>query len=208
MKVVIFSHQETAKRLVVWLREQGIDVTVISDRPSKMPELWEGSKFDLGIVDDLIEDAVVACHRIKKKWDIPLVLIVSKQYSDWKKVWLLNADGYLPGDAGDYEFTARLDALLRRLHLQKIARVQRGDNGTKPDKTDKHPVEQEPDDLSDLTVSEVAKILNIHVNTVRRWSDWGILPSHRSGRRQDRKFRQEDINTFLGIYNVIGPKEK
>jgi len=52
-----------------------------------------------------------------------------------------------------------------------------------------------------LTVKDVAVILNIHVNTVRRWSDQGILKSYRITSRGDRRFRQQDIAGFLAIYN-------
>jgi excisionase family DNA binding protein len=52
-----------------------------------------------------------------------------------------------------------------------------------------------------LTVKDVAVILNIHVNTVRRWSDQGILKSFRITSRGDRRFRQQDIARFLADYN-------
>jgi excisionase family DNA binding protein len=52
-----------------------------------------------------------------------------------------------------------------------------------------------------LTVKDVARILNIHVNTARRWSDQGIIKSYRITRRGDRRFRQEDITHFLSEYN-------
>jgi excisionase family DNA binding protein len=52
-----------------------------------------------------------------------------------------------------------------------------------------------------LTVKDVARLLNIHVNTARRWSDQGILKSYRITRRGDRRFRQEDIARFLAEYN-------
>jgi excisionase family DNA binding protein len=48
-----------------------------------------------------------------------------------------------------------------------------------------------------LTTSEVARILSVHINTVRRWSNQGILESHRIGSRGDRRFRKEDIDNFL-----------
>lgn len=52
-----------------------------------------------------------------------------------------------------------------------------------------------------LTVKDVARLLNIHVNTARRWSDQGIIRSYRITRRGDRRFRQEDIARFLAEYN-------
>jgi len=48
-----------------------------------------------------------------------------------------------------------------------------------------------------LTVSDVANLLNVHINTVRRWSNQGILKAYRIGSRGDRRFRQEDVASFL-----------
>ena len=48
-----------------------------------------------------------------------------------------------------------------------------------------------------LTLREVARLLNIHSNTVRRWSDRGIIRAYRIGPRGDRRFRREDIADFL-----------
>ena len=52
-----------------------------------------------------------------------------------------------------------------------------------------------------LTSKEVARLLNVHINTVRRWDDSGILPAYRLGSRGDRRFSREDINAYLaGCY--------
>ncbi len=48
-----------------------------------------------------------------------------------------------------------------------------------------------------LTASDVARLLNVHVNTVRRWSNQGILKAYRIGSRGDRRFREADIASFL-----------
>jgi excisionase family DNA binding protein len=48
-----------------------------------------------------------------------------------------------------------------------------------------------------LTVSDVAHLLNVHVNTIRRWSNRGALKAYRIGSRGDRRFRSEDIASFL-----------
>ena len=48
-----------------------------------------------------------------------------------------------------------------------------------------------------LTVREVARLLNIHNNTVRRWSNRGIIRAYRITPRGDRRFRREDIARFL-----------
>ena len=48
-----------------------------------------------------------------------------------------------------------------------------------------------------LTTSEVAHLLYVHINTVRRWSNRGILKSCRIGPRGDRRFRREDVVGLL-----------
>jgi len=48
-----------------------------------------------------------------------------------------------------------------------------------------------------LTTSEVARILNVHINTVRRWSNQGTLASYRIGSRGDRRFKKSDIDDFF-----------
>ena len=44
-----------------------------------------------------------------------------------------------------------------------------------------------------MTSSEAARLLNVHVSTVRRWSDQGILDGYRIGSRGDRRFKSEDV---------------
>jgi len=48
-----------------------------------------------------------------------------------------------------------------------------------------------------LTARQVARLLNVHVNTVRRWNDRGILKAYRIGPRGDRRFSKDDIEVFL-----------
>lgn len=58
-----------------------------------------------------------------------------------------------------------------------------------------------------LTSSEVARILSVHINTVRRWSNQGILKSYRIGSRGDRRFKKEDIDSFFSK-DVRGKEKK
>ena len=48
-----------------------------------------------------------------------------------------------------------------------------------------------------LTTSDVARLLSVHINTVRRWSNQGILKTYRIGSRGDRRFDQNDVEQFL-----------
>ena len=48
-----------------------------------------------------------------------------------------------------------------------------------------------------LTTADVAQLLGVHNNTVRRWSKTGALKAYRIGSRGDRRFKREDIDSFL-----------
>jgi len=48
-----------------------------------------------------------------------------------------------------------------------------------------------------IDTGEAARLLGVHVNTVRRWADAGKLPSVRLGNRRDRRFRREALERFL-----------
>jgi len=59
-----------------------------------------------------------------------------------------------------------------------------------------------------LTVSDIARLLSVHINTVRRWSNQGILKAYRVGSRGDRRFRREDIASFLSQESKIAEVRK
>lgn len=48
-----------------------------------------------------------------------------------------------------------------------------------------------------LTTREVATLLNVHINTVRQWSNQGMLRAYRVSPRGDRRFKRQDIDNFL-----------
>ena len=52
-----------------------------------------------------------------------------------------------------------------------------------------------------LSLNEVASLLHIHQNTVRRWSDAGIIKAIQINQRGDRRFLKKDIELFLRNMN-------
>jgi excisionase family DNA binding protein len=55
-----------------------------------------------------------------------------------------------------------------------------------------------------LTIREASRLLNVHANTLRRWSEQGIVKSYRIGPRGDRRFKQEDIAALLMVRTKNG----
>ena len=52
-----------------------------------------------------------------------------------------------------------------------------------------------------LTVREVARLLHVHPNTLRRWSNKGRIRAYRITPRGDRRFKREEIAHFLAEFN-------
>ncbi len=48
-----------------------------------------------------------------------------------------------------------------------------------------------------LHVREVAELLGVHPNTVRMWSDRGVLTSYRIGPRRDRRIPMAAVRLLL-----------
>jgi len=48
-----------------------------------------------------------------------------------------------------------------------------------------------------LNTAEAAKFLRVSQASIRRWSDAGLLSSHRVGRRRERRFAESDLVQFL-----------
>ncbi len=53
-----------------------------------------------------------------------------------------------------------------------------------------------------LTVQEVARLLHIHPNTLRRWSNRGLIKAYRITPRGDRRYRRQEILNFLARLNA------
>jgi len=59
---------------------------------------------------------------------------------------------------------------------------------------------EQMDDM--LTVMEVARLLHVHPNTLRRWSNNGRIKAYRITLRGDRRFKRKDIARFLAEFNT------
>jgi len=62
---------------------------------------------------------------------------------------------------------------------------------------DDNPSKPGPESSPLLTIKEAARLLHVHVNTLRRWSNQGALKPYRIGSRGDRRFKRTDIDEFL-----------
>ena len=59
---------------------------------------------------------------------------------------------------------------------------------------------EQMDDM--LTLREVAGLLHVHPNTLRRWTNKGRIRAYRISSRGDRRFKREEISRFLAELNT------
>jgi len=71
---------------------------------------------------------------------------------------------------------------------QRVSQIVRGK---------RRPEKAMQDSKAMLMPREVASLLGIHVNTVRRWGEKGVLRPYRINWRGDRRFRRGDVVSFL-----------
>src|SRR3979490_3074688 len=62
--------------------------------------------------------------------------------------------------------------------------------------------------LSDslLNTKEAARFLRVSEASIRRWSDAGLLPASRVGRRRERRFAHDELGRFLGHADLSVPR--
>ncbi|HKW72722.1 MAG TPA: MEDS domain-containing protein [Candidatus Dormibacteraeota bacterium] len=56
-----------------------------------------------------------------------------------------------------------------------------------------------------LTTAEAARFLRVSQASIRRWSDSGLLPARRVGRRGERRFRESELIVFLNRESTLVP---
>ncbi len=60
--------------------------------------------------------------------------------------------------------------------------------------------------LAMLTTGDVARMLSVHISTIRSWSNQGIVRAYRVGKRGDRRFTKEDVINFLGEPRAVNAR--
>jgi excisionase family DNA binding protein len=75
---------------------------------------------------------------------------------------------------------------------QYVHQVLRGKSRPRPNENAGLPVHEHL-----LTVTQAARVLGVTGNTVRRWTEHGLLDSYRIGPRMDRRFNRADVIEYL-----------
>ncbi len=58
-----------------------------------------------------------------------------------------------------------------------------------------------------LTLREACRLLNVHGNTLRRWSTMGLIKAYRIGPGHHRRFKTEDVAALAVEQTGFGPTD-
>ena len=118
MRVIVFGSELTVQRLTTSLAGKGVELVSLCETVEAIT-LLKQERFDLALVDSLVEEAETICRGIKGLGCIPVALIVNKKRADWGRLQSLGIDGYIPHEANGAELAARLQAIARRYSLNR-----------------------------------------------------------------------------------------
>ena len=117
MRVIVFAGETIGQSAVDSLVKEGISIASASDGIAAV-NMLKRERFDVALVDSLAEGVEVACCCISKLFKIPVILLVNESDVDWKRLQLLEPDGYICGGTSGAEMAARLWAVMRRQREQ------------------------------------------------------------------------------------------
>ena len=117
MRVIVFAGETIGQSVADSLVKEGISVASASDGIAAV-NMLKRERFDVALVDSLAEGAEVACCCISKLFRIPVILLVNESDVDWKRLQLLELDGYIYGGTSGAEMAAWLWAVMRRQREQ------------------------------------------------------------------------------------------
>ncbi len=103
--------------LATYLGQNGFAVERALDGPAGLTKL-EGGAFDAVLLDVMMPgmDGLEVCKRIRRRWDVPVLMLTARGDETDRIVGLeIGADDYLPKPFNPRELLARLKAVLRRV---------------------------------------------------------------------------------------------
>lgn len=103
----------TITRLNACMDNNGVDLIGIAKMPEAIARLQQ-ERFDVILIDSLLEEAGEACHCICEIARTPIALLVKETEANWQKLCGWEVDGFVPEGSGKIELVARMRAISRR----------------------------------------------------------------------------------------------
>jgi DNA-binding response OmpR family regulator len=113
MKMSSFVNKTIIKNLISALAESEFEWAYVS-KEFPAETLLKQYEFNLVVLDGSVGNIETTCRNIKEINNIPIVLVIEHDYSDWREMHYLDVDSYIYQGTNGTELIARLRAVLRR----------------------------------------------------------------------------------------------
>jgi DNA-binding response OmpR family regulator len=94
----------------------GSDIAITSrNEVSDALNLLKKEKFDLALVDGYMDDIETTCYRITWLCHTPIAVVINGNQDDWDILRKLDADGFIPEEAGNVELIGYFTAIAKHI---------------------------------------------------------------------------------------------
>lgn len=113
IKAMALSSRGSLKSLLQSLNDQGVDL-VCTPGIGEAVSCVQGERFDIILVDSLLDGAANTCRSMFETGVAPVALLVRDKEADWQSLCSWDVDGFVAEDSGKTEIVARIKAIARR----------------------------------------------------------------------------------------------
>ncbi len=113
LRVMAIANAMTIIRLNTCLDSNSVDLIGLSKIPEAIARLHQ-ERFDVILIDSLLEEAGETCHCICEMTRAPIALLVKETEANWKKLGGWEVDGFVAEGSSKAELVARMKAISRR----------------------------------------------------------------------------------------------
>jgi DNA-binding response OmpR family regulator len=109
----------TIARLNTYIDTADIDLIGLSGIPEAINHIRQ-ERFDVILIDSLLEEAGTACQSIYEMACVPVALLVRETEANWQKLCFWEVDGFVREESTRSELAARIKAVSRR-RIKRLA---------------------------------------------------------------------------------------
>jgi DNA-binding response OmpR family regulator len=119
LKVMALGDALTIARLNTCIDTADVDLIGLSRIPEAIKHIKQ-EKFDVILIDSLLEEAGTACQSIYEMACVPVALLVRETEANWQKLGFWEVDGFVREESTRSELVARIKAVSRR-RIKRLA---------------------------------------------------------------------------------------
>ena len=113
IKAIALGNKATLQRLNTFVDSFVVEIHTVSDINQAL-YLLHRNDFDIILIDSFFDGTEPTTGILRKASLAPIALLIGDSESEWENFRFIEVDGFIPKEAGQPEFYARLKAISRR----------------------------------------------------------------------------------------------